>query len=235
MRPSARMRSVTPNRSARGTSCSGGGMRRLYRSSFRPSRISMTSRWPSVVSSPTLAPLCSSRALVATVVPCTMRSVSPNSRLRGSCRMSARRSRPAITPIEGSSGVDATFTNVGWPVSSTATTSVNVPPTSMPIFSIDVTTPSPTLPRCAGKGAVHSLSRAAGEGWGGGVSCNHNIHDTTNPLVTSRSRAAGSRFAGSPQPPPPPNSILNTSPGRIAMPTSFVFSTRGWRPSECRT
>ena len=29
MRPSARMRSVTPNRSARGTSCSGGGMRRL--------------------------------------------------------------------------------------------------------------------------------------------------------------------------------------------------------------
>src|SRR3989442_1316155 len=31
MRPSARMRSFTPKRSARGTSCSGGGMRKLWR------------------------------------------------------------------------------------------------------------------------------------------------------------------------------------------------------------
>jgi hypothetical protein len=31
-------------------------------------------------------------------------------------------------------------------------------------------TPSPTLPRFAGEGAQHSLSRGAGEGWGGGAS-----------------------------------------------------------------
>src|SRR4029078_5043806 len=39
------------------------------------SRIPKTSMWPSVVSRPMRAPLRSSRALVATVVPWTMRSV----------------------------------------------------------------------------------------------------------------------------------------------------------------
>jgi hypothetical protein len=32
-----------------------------------------------------------------------------------------------------------------------------------------IDTPTPTLPRCAGEGALNSLSRAAGEGWGGGM------------------------------------------------------------------
>ena len=33
-----------------------------------------------------------------------------------------------------------------------------------------VGSPSPTLPRFTGEGALYSLSREAGEGWGGGAS-----------------------------------------------------------------
>ncbi len=191
----------------------------------------MTSRWPSVVSSPTLAPLCSSSALVATVVPCTMRSVCASSAPRATPSISASRSSPAITPIEGSSGVDATFAKVDRPASSTATRSVNVPPTSMPIFSMaesDLPVPYPSWP---------GLSRPSGA-----AHCHDEwqqrratIHPHTNPLISSLLRAAGSRFAGSPHPPPPPDSIRNTSPGRTSIPTSLVFSARCWRPSECST
>src|ERR1700722_982553 len=96
----------------------------------------MTSRWPSVVSRPTFAPLCSSSALVATVVPCTMRSVFSNNAASVSPNILANCSSPAITPTDGSSGVEAIFASVEIPSPSTATRSVKVPPTSMPMRSI---------------------------------------------------------------------------------------------------
>ena len=53
----------------------------------------MTSRWPSVVSSATFAPLRSSSALVATVVPCTRRSVAAS--IPRASRRAAAPVRPA--------------------------------------------------------------------------------------------------------------------------------------------
>ena len=47
-----------------------------------------------LVSRPTLAPLCSSKALVATVVPCTIHSVRANIAARSTASPSASRSRP---------------------------------------------------------------------------------------------------------------------------------------------
>src|SRR5712691_5991568 len=49
----------------------------------------------------------------------------------------------------------------------------------------------------------------------------------TNPLSTSRSTAAESRFPGVPQPPPPPDSSTSRSPGRITRPVSLVLIGRG--------
>ncbi len=98
--PSGRILSATPRRRLLGMSGGAGGMRRLYRSGLRPSRISRTSRWPSVVSNPTLAPFLSSKALVATVAPWTMRSVCLNRPGRSVFRRSASLSRPAITPMD---------------------------------------------------------------------------------------------------------------------------------------
>src|SRR5438552_6240992 len=93
----------------------------------------MTSRWPSVVSMPAFAPLRSSSALVATVVPWTMKSVAASSE-RGSVPSSAaRRSRPSMTPMDGSSGVEVDLAIVTRPSWSTATRSVKVPPTSIPM------------------------------------------------------------------------------------------------------
>src|SRR5690349_9816363 len=62
-----------------------------------------------------------------------MRSV--RARRAGRSRSSAAAScvRPSMTPIEGSSGVEATLARVARPLRSTATRSVKVPPTSMPI------------------------------------------------------------------------------------------------------
>src|SRR6266700_7161327 len=94
----------------------------------------MTSRCPSVVKSPTFAPLRSSRALVATVVPCTMRSVRASTVARSRPSVSASSVRPSMTPSEGSAGVDALFAMTTRPSPSTAATSVNVPPTSIPIL-----------------------------------------------------------------------------------------------------
>src|SRR5207247_5335039 len=93
----------------------------------------MMSRWPSVVRMPTLAPLRSRSALVATVVPCTRRSVAAR-RARASAPSSRARSpMPSITPMEGSSGVDADLAMATRPSPSTATRSVKVPPTSTPM------------------------------------------------------------------------------------------------------
>src|SRR5262252_3307799 len=93
----------------------------------------MMSRCPSVVSMPTLAPLRSRSALVATVVPCTTRSVAPSSAPVSVPRSRASSAMPSITPMEGSSGVEADLAMVTRPSASTATRSVKVPPTSMPM------------------------------------------------------------------------------------------------------
>src|SRR5215468_7947101 len=93
----------------------------------------MMSRCPSVVSMPTLAPLRSRSALVATVVPCTTRSVAPSSAPVSAPRPRASRAMPSITPMEGSSGVEADLAMATRPSESTATRSVKVPPTSMPM------------------------------------------------------------------------------------------------------
>src|SRR5437764_6735776 len=96
----------------------------------------MTSRWPSVVSRPTRAPLRSSSALVATVVPCTMRSVRASNPARSVPHSVASSPRPSMRPSDWSRGVEAHLAMTTRPVSSTAARSVNVPPTSMPIRHI---------------------------------------------------------------------------------------------------
>src|SRR5215813_1545493 len=93
----------------------------------------MMSRCPSVVSMPTVAPLRSRSALVATVVPCTTRSVAPSSGAVSVPSSRARSAMPSITPMDGSSGVEADLAMATRPSGSTATRSVKVPPTSMPM------------------------------------------------------------------------------------------------------
>src|SRR5207249_1012503 len=48
-------------------------------------------------------------------------------------------------------------------------------------------------------------------------------HRITKPFSMSSTIAAASRWPGSPQPPPPPDSRTSRSPGRITSPTSFVL------------
>src|SRR5262245_49200162 len=72
-------------------------------------------------------------AFVETVVPWTMRWVSASSRPASRPSASASATTPSITPMDGSAGVDAAFAMVTRPASSTATASVKVPPTSIPI------------------------------------------------------------------------------------------------------
>ena len=155
--PSARSRSVTPSLRRRGTSGSGGARRRLYRSGFRPSRISSTSRWPPVVSRPTVAPLRSRMALVATVVPCTMRSVRPSRVATSSPIAPASRSSPSSTPTDWSAGVEGALAIRVSPSRSTATRSVKVPPMSMPIrYSVpdSFMSPYPSRPPPRSSGTV---------------------------------------------------------------------------------
>src|SRR5439155_15367355 len=158
--PSNRRRSRTPSRSARGTRGTGGGMRRLYRSSFRPSRISMTSRWPSVVRRPTRAPFRSRSALVATVVPGTIRSVSLRRPLRSRSSSSARSPSPSMTPTDGSAGVEADLARTTRPASSTATRSVKVPPTSTPIRYTSAPLPAAGNRATLGPGRRHRAGPA---------------------------------------------------------------------------
>src|SRR3954449_10640924 len=84
---------------------------------------------PSVVIRPTRAPLDSSTALVATVVPWT---TLPRS--AGAIPAASQiRLTPVSTPCEGSEGVEGVFTrHWRWSESSTRNRSVNVPPTSTP-------------------------------------------------------------------------------------------------------
>ena len=83
---------------------------------------------------PTVAPLRSTSVLVATVDPWITRSVSPRNRSSDNPCAAAASCKPAMTPMEGSSGVVAVLKKRGWPVSPATTKSVKVPPTSIPIL-----------------------------------------------------------------------------------------------------
>jgi hypothetical protein len=61
-------------------------------------------------------------------------------------------------------------------------------------------TPTPTLPRSAGEGALNSLSRGVGEGWGGGA-------------ATSRNRSTGASSSASSA----PHSICSLSAARSSI------------------
>src|ERR1700675_2844857 len=124
----------------------------------------MMSRCPSVVSMPTLAPLRSRSALVATVVPWTIRSVAASSARASVPSSAAKRPRPAITPIDGSSGVEADFAITTRPLLSTATRSVKVPPTSTPMRYMSA---PPALPASrAGLPAHEAVFEVGGAGRG---------------------------------------------------------------------
>src|SRR3990172_2326686 len=130
----------------------------------------MMSRWPSVVSMPTFAPLRSSSALVATVVPWTMRSVASSRERRSLASSTARRPRPSMTPMDGSSGVEADLAIVTRPSRSTATRSVNVPPTSIPMRYTSAALSLPaSQPPLAGDEAVLEVRRASARGPLGGL------------------------------------------------------------------
>ena len=90
-------------------------------------RISSTSRKPSVVIIPAFAPLRSSRALVATVVPWIIVETELKSRLVAAII-------PLKNPLDWSPLVDGTFSTCTSPnTSSSDRISVKVPPTSTPI------------------------------------------------------------------------------------------------------
>ena len=91
--------------------------------------ICSTCRKPLVVTSPTVAPLPSRIAFVATVVPCSTCATSD----RAMPASSQTFPMPASTPTAWSAGVDAVFARHVRPLaSSTSSTSVKVPPTSTP-------------------------------------------------------------------------------------------------------
>jgi hypothetical protein len=91
--------------------------------------ICRTCRKPFVVTSPTVAPLPSRIALVATVVPCSTWATSESAMPASAHTLPM----PLRTPTDWSEGVEAVFARQVAPVaSSTSSTSVNVPPTSTP-------------------------------------------------------------------------------------------------------
>src|SRR5262245_23821796 len=125
----------------------------------------MMSRCPSVVSMPTLAPLRSRSALVATVVPCTTRSVAPSSAAVSVPSSRASSAMPSITPMDGSSGVEADLAMATRPSGSTATRSVKVPPTSMPrryMSAAPARATAPAVAVLAGDEAVFQIGGARG-------------------------------------------------------------------------
>src|SRR6266851_3238388 len=155
----------------------------------------MTSRWPAVVSIPTVAPLRSSSALVATVVPCTTRPVSASNPARSVRSSAARSSSPSITPMDGSAGVEADLARVTRPVSSTPTRSVKVPPTSMPIRSIS----GPPAPRAAGDETVDAIGRARFGGPAGGravAAAAHRLHQEHRARRDRHAHLLGLEHAG---------------------------------------
>src|SRR5271169_4193995 len=125
-------------------------------SSLWTRRISISSRWPSVTSSPVGAPLISIIVLSAVVVPCTRISSSPQSWLSGIPKRSASWVSPFITPLDWSSAVVGVLSRTTSPSGVMQRRSVNVPPTS---------TPS-RYPIARGGGGSGAHRRAAGLGGG---------------------------------------------------------------------
>jgi hypothetical protein len=86
-----------------------------------------------VVSSATRAVRRSSSAFVATVVPCTRRSVISSTSRSVRCSSAARLASPSSTPSDWSAGVVAALASTVAPSAPMQTTSVKVPPTSTPM------------------------------------------------------------------------------------------------------
>src|SRR5438067_3515020 len=118
-----------------------------------PRMMWMTSRWPLVVISPTLAPRRCSMALVPTVVPSASRAVSRSSASVVSPTRSAASRSDSITPSEKSSGVDAALAVTMRPSASITTQSVKVPPVSMPMMYA-MLTPGRRVYRYPARGSV---------------------------------------------------------------------------------
>src|SRR3990172_5365611 len=132
--PVKSVRSRTGSLRYRGTSGLYGGTPRLYievRIFLKPRRISSSSRKPSVVSIPTLAPRSVSRALVAKVVPWMINSSSPINSLKIFRSALAAFSRESMRPVLGSSGVVGALNWLSRPCLSRTRQSVKVPPTSI--------------------------------------------------------------------------------------------------------
>lgn len=126
--PSWRMRSGTSSRQRRGTNGTGFSTCRSYRSGRIWRASSSRSRKPSVVIRPVRAPWRSSRALVATVVPCPRNA--PRRKRRAGLLQDRR--PPSTIASLGSRGVDVNLNTDSSPLSSTRQTSVKVPPVSTP-------------------------------------------------------------------------------------------------------
>ena len=127
--PSANTRSSTSKRRSRGTT--GSKLPRkpqVWGRSRR--RISNTSRKPRVVMMPVRATFRSSKALVPTVVPCTMVASEEATPFDW---LPLTRATPCIKPLASSPRVEGTLIMCADPSRSSKTNrSVNVPPTSTP-------------------------------------------------------------------------------------------------------
>ena len=95
-------------------------------------RSSISSRWPSVTSSPVFAPFISIIVLSAVVVPCTRISSWAQSSPSDSPKRSASCSKPVMTPRDWSSSVLGVLSSTISPFGVTQIRSVKVPPTSTP-------------------------------------------------------------------------------------------------------
>src|SRR5262249_42009497 len=57
--------------------------------------------------------------------------------------------------------------------------------------------------------------------------------DEIKPRIRSRARSCALRCSGLPQPPPPPEWALSTSPGRSTIRVSLFLSARPGGPADC--
>ena len=151
--PRASIRSTASRVSAR--EAGGSGLIMMIQPASGPG-VCERARWricwkPFVVIRPTRAPLDSSTAFVATVVPCRMLRISATS-IDASSQM---RRTPFKTPSEGSAGVDGVLIRYRLPSPSTRKRSVNVPPTSTPsLYAMRAAVLSSARDRLEGAGAV---------------------------------------------------------------------------------
>ena len=96
--------------------------------------ISVVSSNPRVVMKPTLTPVRVISALVATVLPCLNSTACFSKSARSTSTSSAASVRASMTPLEKSSGVVDALAVQTSPLGDITTTSVNVPPVSIPIM-----------------------------------------------------------------------------------------------------